>query len=269
MHRIFVDGVEDAGVAADDPGLLLGMTVFETLRTYSGRPFRPNDHLDRLAASASFMGIETQASDVILRTITETLEACQPLDGPVRIRLTVTGGGAHIIDIKSLQPGKAGRPVHVGRLNWAPPEYLPGLIKHGSRAAWVVASKRQEVEEVLLVDPEGDILEGSRSNVFVVKDGVLSTPPTGNNSLPGITRQTLIEVAASCGIPCKIAPVPFHNDYDEFYLSSTLKQLAPVPVRCGKAQPGAGPVGESLLKAFRQLVEQETASPRLASLPIV
>jgi branched-subunit amino acid aminotransferase/4-amino-4-deoxychorismate lyase len=189
--------------------------------------------------------------------ILHTHDLCSPLED-VRIRVTVTAGGRQIIDLKSLNTAKIRGPISVGRLSWDPPSFLPGVIKHGSRAAWVVASTRQGVEEVLLVDSQGNILEASRSNVFVVKDGVVLTPASDERSLEGVTRGALIEAGRRSGLVVEEADVPIDGDYDEFYLSSTLKELAPVVEICGVARESGGPVGDRLLEAFLELVKEET-----------
>ena len=259
MHRVFVNGEEGGGIAPDDPGLLLGMTVFETMRTYHGKPFRLGRHLDRLVASADSMDIPIASKASLENAVLEKLAHCRPAT-EVKIRLTVTAGGSQIIDLQSLDVDRVGRGLAVGKLEWNPPSYLPGIIKHGSRASWVVASREQGVPEVLLVDSSGHILEASRSNVFVVRDGVLLTPRNDQRFLQGVTRGALIEAAGRTGLALKETDVLFGESYDEFYLSSTLKQLAPVVSIAGQPGPAGGPVGEALRKAFQDLVDSETRS---------
>jgi branched-subunit amino acid aminotransferase/4-amino-4-deoxychorismate lyase len=256
MHRIFVDGIEDGRIAADDPGLLLGMTIFETMRTYAGTPFRMDRHLRRMDHSARTMGIELDSVAELKTSIESVLGTCNPVDD-VRIRVTVTAGGSQVIDVKTLDFDKIGATIRVGKLQWDPPNYLPGVIKHGSRASWVVASRHQGVSEVLLVDSAGCILEASRSNVFAVKDGVIVTPKSDSRFLEGVTRGSLLEAASHAGIEIRETTLPFDTSYEEFYLSSTLKQLAPVIEIAGEKAPGSGPLGTSLRTAFLDLVRRE------------
>jgi branched-subunit amino acid aminotransferase/4-amino-4-deoxychorismate lyase len=256
MHRIFVDGIEDGRIAADDPGLLLGMTIFETMRTYDGAPFRMDSHLRRLDHSARIMGIELNSVAGLKTSIESVLGKCNPVDD-VRIRVTITAGGSRVIDVKTLDFEKVGAFIRVGKLQWDPPNYLPGVIKHGSRASWVVASRHQGVPEVLLVDSAGCILEASRSNVFAVMDGVIVTPKPDSRFLEGVTRGSLIEAASNAGITVRETTLPFDSTYEEFYLSSTLKQLAPVVEIAGDKAPGGGPLGASLRSAFLELVKRE------------
>jgi len=257
VKKILVNGVLGASVPADDPGLLLGLTVFETQRTYNGVPFRLTAHLDRLAVSAEQMQIEIPSKDSIEARIHHSLEDL-PKSNDYYIRYTVTAGGQEIVEIQSIDETRVGRPIHVGKLRWDPPDWLPGLVKHGSRASWIVAAQQQAVEEVLLVDSDGFILEANRSNIFVVQNGVWCTPPLDDRFLEGVTRGALLQAAADVGVPVKEWPIAFDGKHDEMYLSSTLKELAPIATICGEEAPGGGPVGQAIHQAFRALITRET-----------
>ncbi|MBR57524.1 MAG: hypothetical protein CMH54_05620 [Myxococcales bacterium] len=257
MQRIFVNGIEGAGIPADDTSVLLGLTVFETIRTYRGVPFRLDSHLERLTGSAEQMLIECPDKRTMHDEIIFCLEQV-PADAPMRVRYTITADGNRIVDVAPLDMSRIWAPISVGRLDWQAPEWLPGVVKHGSRAGWIVAAQQQNAAEVLLVDSGGFILEANRSNVLVVKDGVVLTPPLDTRFLAGVTRSALLEAAAKAAIPYEERPLPFDATYDEFYLSSTLKELAPVVSICGCPAPGEGPIGRRLLDAFRDLVKEET-----------
>jgi len=131
-------------------------------------------------------------------------------------------------------------------------------VKHGSRAGWVLASRRLGVDEVVFCDTAGHMLEANRSNIFVIEEGVLKTPPLDGQALEGVTRGALLEAAAAIDMPVEVCPVPLSGSYDEFYVSSTLKELAPVAQLDERAM-GGGPMGERLLHAFRALVAKECA----------
>ena len=251
---IWVNGVKGAGIPGDDPGLLLGLTAFETLRTYGDRPFRLEAHVDRLEASAAVMEIEIPSREDIVAEI-HTL--CVP---DAFLRYTVTAGGNRIVQTEKIEEARVGGPVRVARMNWVNPASLPGGVKHGARASWVLAARRKSVDEVLLVDPDGHILEANRSNVFAVVRGELRTPPLDGRQLAGVTRSALLEAAAEVGILCREIPLHVDDDFEEFYLASTLKELAPVVSIDSRGLPGFGPIGERLYQAFRQLVARETVS---------
>ena len=158
--------------------------------------------------------------------------------------------------MKPLDRARPGAPVTVARIPWTPTPGLPGSVKHGSRAGWVLASRALGVTEVLLVHA-GRILEANRSNVFAARAGALLTPPADGDCLRGVTRGALIEAGRAAGIQIVEAPLDAAGPFDELYLSSTLKELAPVVAIDGVEGPGGGPIGARLLAAFRSLVRRE------------
>jgi len=256
MPIVFINGIQNDKIRADDPGLLLGLTVFETVRTYDGKIFRLEPHLRRLQDSAQQMQIKLPPWEQMHEEIQGALNQ-STYEEPVRIRYTITAGQNRIVDVTPVDQGRVGTPVRVGRLDWTPPQWLPGLVKHGSRAAWIISARQQNVDEVLLVDESDHILEANRSNVFAVVDGTVWTPAYDERFLPGVTRSALIEAAHRAKIPIAERPLPFLQRFDELYLSSTLKELAPVVEVCGQPGPGKGPVGAQLYEAFRALINSE------------
>ena len=250
--RIWVDGVEGGGIPGDDPGLLLGLTVFETLRTYGCEPFRLREHLDRLEVSARAMEIPIPERNFI----TERIESVCEVD--VYIRYTVTAGEREILQVAPIESERVGGPVSVARMDWVNPSSLPGGVKHGARASWVLAARRAQVDEVLLVDPAGHILEANRSNVFAVVRGQLCTPPLDGRQLAGVTRSALMEAALEVGLEVKERPLGIDEEFEELYLASTLKELAPVVSLDGRPLRGKGPLGTQLHQGFVGLVDRET-----------
>jgi len=245
--------VPNGGVPADDPGLLFGMTVFETFRTYDGIPFRLEQHLQRLVRSAAAMNI---ALSNLGQIKAQMMALCQ---GNVSIRYTVTAGGQNILQRAEIGPHIVNRTMRVASYSWVNPQALPGVVKHGCRAAWMLAAEQRGVDEVLLVDPTGHILEANRSNVFAVIDGTLVTPPLDGRQLAGVTRQALLESAAAAGLPVEETPLLAAANFEELYLVSTLKELSPVIEMDGNPLPKGGPLGRTLLSSFRELVARETS----------
>ncbi len=233
----------------DDPALLLGMAVFETLRTYGGVPFRMDVHLARLGASARFCGIPWDAPREAT-VADEVRRAATALPGETKINVILTGGGHRIVKAEPLDRSRVGAPVRVATRPWAPSPWLPGRVKHTSRAGWTLAAQAAAVDEVLWEAPEGVWTEASRSNLFVVRDGLLLTPPDDGRILQGVTRDALIEAARDAGVRVDERPV-LTGPCDEMYLCSTLKELAPVTELDGAPGPGAGPIGRAVHAAFQ------------------
>ncbi len=230
-----------------DPALGSGFAVFETVRTYRGVPFRLEVHLERLAASAAWCGFPFD--DAAFRADLAALVL--PVES--KINLTLTAGGRRVVQVSPLDRSRVGAPLRVVSRPGVPPPWLPGRVKHTSRAGWLLAASRAGVDEVIWHDAEGHWTEANRSNVFVVRDGALWTAPDDGRILQGVTRDVLLEVARAEGMEVHEAPVRA-GPTDELYLCSTLKELAPVVELDGAPLPGWGPVGRRLAAAFRRRV---------------
>lgn len=246
---IWVDGVEDGGIPGDDPGLTRGLNAFDTARTYGDRPFRLPQHLDRLEASAASMELPFPG-----RALLEA-EISRALADDVILRITLTGGGHRVLDVKPIDPSRIGAPVTLARVGWPSMPGLPDTVKHGSRAGWALSAKALGVTEILLVRG-GRVLEANRSSVFAVIGGVIVTPPLTGEQLPGVTRAALLQAGRAAGLPIEEAPLLADADFQELYVSSTLKELAPVSRLDGETI-GGGPLGARLHQAFRALVAEE------------
>ena len=261
MRVVIVDGVPSLDGAirldADDPGLTLGMCVFETMRTFSGQLFRGPAHLARLVESARAFGAPCPLAE-IQDEIAAALAAFGA--GEANVRVTLSVSGRRIVRAQTLtpQPGLARCVTRPGEPNAA----LPGWIKHTSRAVSALALAASGATEVLWVDGAGLLLEGTRCNVIGVVGGALITPPLDGRILAGVTRGALLEAARGLGLPVREEPVPAVTVFDELYLCSTLRDLQPVVELDGRAAPGAGPVGAAALEAFTALVRSETALSR-------
>jgi len=247
--RLRVDGVDGAMLPADDPAITRGVSVFETMRTYGLTVFRLEQHLLRFLASAEMVGLSAPTKDWLER------EAAEVVSTDCYIRMTLTGGGRLITQTMPIDASKVGRLVQTAVVENIPTQWLPGSVKHSSRAGWVMAARGLGVEEVIFEDQEGRLLEANRSNVLVVRDGAILTPPTDGRILAGVTRGALFDAAQRAGFSMRAEEIRLRDGYDELYLTSTLKEVAPVEIDGVSA---AGPVGKQLHDAFKSLVREET-----------
>jgi branched-subunit amino acid aminotransferase/4-amino-4-deoxychorismate lyase len=243
--------VEDGKVSidADDEGLCFGLAAFETLRTYKGILFGLEAHLERLGASCISLGFQAPDMDLVASELTHAADLA---GGETVVRITVTASGARIVRAQHL--ALVPSPFRCVTRQFTPPFWLDGGIKHTSRAFSRLAVSSAGVNEVIWVDKNGAMLEGTCSNVLAVSDGVLLTPPVDGRLLPGVTRESLIIAAEHAGVRVKIATILMSDTHDELYVSSTLKELTPVDELDGKPAPGGGPVGVAILSAFHQLI---------------
>ena len=247
---ILVNGEAVDSLPADDSAVVHGVGVFETLRTYGSIPFRLKAHMSRLQQSAEALGIPCDIGLVEAECRSHCREDSS-------LRVTLTGSGNRILQIREIDSSYVASPRHVAAIESPPTIGLPGTVKHTSRVPWLAAAAALDVDEVLLCALDGRILEANRSNVFAVHGGILKTPPLDGDQLEGVTRGALIDAAQRAGLPLEETALYSWDDFDALYLSSTLKELAPV-VRFGEqALPEWEPLGNALLSAFRVLVAEE------------
>jgi branched-chain amino acid aminotransferase len=270
--RIWLDGAlrdaDAARVSVLDHGLTVGDGVFETVKAVGGRPFALTRHLLRLARSARGLGLPEPDLDEVRRAC-EAVLADRPL--PLgRLRITYTGGLSPLGSDRGSAPPTlvvalgegTTRPdsTAVVTVEWTRNERgaLAGL-KTTSYAENVVALARaheQGASEALLANTAGNLCEGTGSNVFVVLDGELHTPPLSSGCLAGVTRALAVEWT---GAQETDLPLDVLGRADEIFLTSSLRDIQAVHRVDGRDLPGApGPV---TAKAMRIFQERAAANP--------
>lgn len=262
----------DAKVSVLDHGLVVGDGVFETLRVYRGVPFAWTRHLTRLRASCDGLGLELpdatalrEAADAVLRA-NELTEA--------RLRITVTGGvappgsgrgdGPPSAFILAFPIELAAPSVDVVIAPWTRNEHgaLVGLktISYAANVRALAYAREKGAGEAVFANTKGDLCEATGSNVFLVRDGALTTPPPSAGCLSGVTRALLLELSMQMGIPAEEHDVPVGAlaQSDEAFLSSTTREVQPIAAVDGtRLRSVGGPVSERLAAAFRDLVARD------------
>ncbi|MSP54154.1 MAG: hypothetical protein EXR69_00880 [Myxococcales bacterium] len=254
--RALVDGRPAGGLPVDDAAIWTGMGVFETVRTARGRIVRLDEHLQRLDESAHWMGWvwDRQATAGELAALGEGAG-----DWKVNVLLTERH---RVVTAVPLDHSRVGAPVRCATVAWEPLPWLPGFVKHTSRMGWILAVRdaarrlQEPVDEVIWTDAGGTWLEANRSNIVGVRDGAIWTPPLDGRILAGITRSRALDAARELGLTVHEAPMPASTPWDELYLCSTLKELAPVTRLNGRSFNGEGPVGRRV--GDRMLAELAT-----------
>ena len=271
---------DEARVSVFDHGLLYGDGVFEGLRSYSGRVFRLDAHLDRLFDSARAICLTIPLSkEQVATAVIDTLAANQLADGYVR--LIVTRGAGSL----GLDPNRTKHPqviVIASTISLYPQE-------HYDRGLRIVTAATQRTQsaalsprikslnylnnimakleglqagcvEALMLNHKGEVAECTGDNIFVVRGGRLLTPPPDAGILEGITRGAVMELAHAAGIDCREATLVRHDLYtaDECFLTGTAAEVIPV-VEIDGRPIGAGvpgPVTARLTADFHRLVRQ-------------
>jgi branched-chain amino acid aminotransferase len=278
--KIWINGTlyakQDAKISVYDHGLLYGDGVFEGLRSYGGKVFRLEQHLDRLWNSAKAILLEIPFSRAELsKAIDETLKVNGLKDG--YIRLVVTRGAGTL----GLDPNRTSNPqviiitdyiaVYPEELYSAGLEIITASSQRNHPAALSPRIKSlnylnnilAKIEcqqagclEALMLNHKGEVAECTADN-FLVKNGVLLTPPTDAGILEGITREAVIELARSSGYEVREVPLTRHDVYiaDEVFLTGTaVEVIAVVKVDSRKIGNGVpGPITKELKEKFHSL----------------
>ncbi|HZZ86525.1 MAG TPA: aminotransferase class IV [Anaeromyxobacteraceae bacterium] len=281
-----------AVVSVFDRGFLYGDSVYEVIRTYGGRPFEREAHLARLERSAERIGLELPwpgarfAAEIgrVLAAASAVREAPDPAAAPwnageLTVRLIVTRGGGEL----GLDPALATEPkvILLALPLQAPPlsAYDAGVTlalvgetpvgrprepsaKTGAHLAHVLALREARAagaHEALALDRDGFVTEGASSNLFLVKEGALSTPPLQAGILPGVTRAVVLGIARGAGL--EVREVRLRPEdlaaADELFITSTAREILPA-TRLGAAPVGGGapgPVTGRLHALFRARAE--------------
>ncbi|GHK03099.1 aminotransferase class IV [Streptomyces sp. NPDC003753] len=262
--KLWLDGglqdIESARVSVFDHGLTVGDGVFETVKAVEGRAFALTRHLDRLTRSARGLGLPDPDLDEVRRACAAVLQANpMPLG---RLRITYTGGHGPLGSDRGDQGptlvvalgATTRRPdsTAVITVPWTRNEHgaLTGL-KTTSYAENVVALARatgQGATEALFGNTAGRLCEGTGSNVFVVLDGEIHTPPLASGCLAGITRALTVEWT---GAKETDLPLDVLEHADEIFLTSTLRDVQAVHRVDGRELAGApGPVTAKAMRIF-------------------
>ena len=245
---IVVDGVlrEDGrvDVLALGGGLNTGEGLFETLPVVAQRPHFFDRHVARITEGARELGLLPAPTPEVWRADLDRLGRAAPtLDLAVRLLLFRDGErvrrivAGNALDLGPQAPARIDRAAP-GLDGPRPLAHLKTLNYLGPRRAHAEGRTRG-LDEVLFVLDDGRVLEGSRSTVFLVRDGVLHTPPLTLPILPGVTRAVLLEEARGAGIPVteRGFTLPELQEADEVFLSASLRGVRPVASVCGTALP--------------------------------
>lgn len=280
MNGNLIDPLE-AKVSVYDHGLLYGDGIFEGLRFYNGVAFRLKEHLDRLEDSAKALMLpipydQKSLSDAIINTI----KASGQKNGYIRLVVTRgegdlglnpkncgTGNVFILVDklaIVSEEANNEGARVIIASVRRLGPDGIDPRIKSLNYLNNILArleANQANADEAILLNQAGFIAEGSADNIFIVKNGILITPPVTDGALEGITRQAVIDAAQRGNIPFQeksMTPFDLYNA-DEMFLTGSGAELIPVKEVAGRIlnHPERS-VFQKMRQLFSDLVFEET-----------
>lgn len=275
-----------------DLGIVLGATVTEMTRTFRKQPFRLEDHVDRLMRSLKYTRLETgMTRDDFLGATRQLIDHNAPLipddeelgvvhfvtPGETPVYAGSAAGGARTTPTVCIHSFplpfefwaakmESGAHVVTPSIRHVPPQCYDPKMKYRSRMHYYLADKEAQLVDPnaisLLLDLDGNVTETSGANFLIVERGTIVSPSL-RNILPGVSRATVIELAAKLGIPFVERDFQVYNviNADEAFLSSTPFCLMPVTkvngVGIGDGRPG--PVYRRLLAAWSERVGLDIA----------
>jgi branched-chain amino acid aminotransferase len=269
---------EEAVISVYDHGFLYGDGVFEGIRMYKGVVFRLKEHIDRLYDSAkSIMLNIPKTKEEMTQIIVDTLKKNELEDAYIRVVVSRGVGdlgldpnnckkpqiiviaeplalypkelyetGIEIVTVPSRRNRSDVLPPQVKSLN-----YLNNILVK-------IEAGLANATEALMLNDQGYVAEGSGDNIFIVKNGVVKTPPAYVGALEGITRNAIIEIGRKLGLDVREETITRHDVYsaDEVFLTGTAAEIISV-VKVDGRVIGDGKPGEymkKLLEAFREYV---------------
>lgn len=275
---VYIDGffwpAEEAKISVFDHGFLYGDGLFETMRTYKGKVFQIEEHLKRLYNSADIMELTIPISASNLKEAVDRTIEKNKLDTEAYIRITITRGKGSV-GINPKLCTEASVVIMVKEIKINPQVQLAGveaIIVKTRRNAIDATDPRiktmnflnnifakMEVEkagvmEGIMLNAQEEVTEATVSNIFLVKEGILKTPPVSSGILPGITRGVVLQIFAKYGEVREVTILP--EDIftaEEIFLTNSISGIIPV-TKVNNKKIGQGTIGritEEIMRAYQ------------------
>ena len=281
---IFLNGSilseKEGYITAQDRGFLYGDGLFETLRSYNGDPFKLTEHLNRLRSSAQKLKIPFVFTDEYFRNVVHTLIKKNNItDAYIRITLSRGFGSRGLVMTDNPEPTLL---IVVKALTPYPKElYEKGMsiiVSKSKRSTSCPISchkttnllttilikeevKNRSADDALLLNTDRDVMECTVSNIFMVKDKGVITPPLDINILPGITRKTVLKICKNMNLRVKEERFRVETllNADEVFITNSLMEIMPISRieenEIGKGIPGG--MTTALMNAYKDLTKRD------------
>src|SRR5690625_1665704 len=268
---------DKAVISVYDHGFLYGDGVFEGIRVYDCNVYKLKEHIERLFESAqSIMLSIPYTKEKLEQLIIHTLQKNKLVSAYIRVVVSRGKGDlgldprncpkptviiiAEELSIYSNELYEIGLKLASVVNRRSSPDVLNPQIKslnYLNNILVKLSSVQADADEALILNNQGYVTEGSADNIFIIKDGVIKTPPVYLGALEGITRSAIIEIAQENGYDLEEVPFTLHDVYiaDEVFLTGTAAEVIPVVTvdgrKIGNGKPGD--ITNQLLKSFREL----------------
>ena len=246
-RKLWINGsiVEEgeARVSPFDHGLLTGDGIFETLISYDGAiPFAFTRHYERLIKSAQPFELNVPEPELL----SDACEAVLALNNeiPSRLRITITAGRAPLgsekgSDSENIIVASSAAPEQPAHSKVISVPYLRNergalvgikTTSYGENVVALALAHSEGAREAIFGNVSGNLCEGSGSNIFIVANGQLITPPLSSGCLAGVTRALVLDICHRIGIEVNQIDFPMADltSVDSAFLTSTLRQIQPI-----------------------------------------
>ncbi len=282
--KIYISGKlydkQDAKISVYDHGLLYGDGVFEGIRAYNGKVFEQDAHIKRLYESARAIRLEIPLAPAEFKAVIEqTIKVNNLTD--CYIRAIVTRGIGHLgldpnrcpkpsiiviadtIELYPRQMYEKGMAIITATVIRNHPNALPPRVKSLNYLNNILAKLEAadaNVPEAILLNHDGNVAECTGDNIFIVRDGLVSTPSITDGILEGITRNVILKLCGQMDIPVEAKSLQRHDLYiaDECFLTGSAAEVVPVtmidgrPIGTGKP----GPITTRIEQSFHRYVRE-------------
>ena len=258
---------QKATVSVFDHGFTVGDGAFETLKVVNTQPVALTRHIKRLVHSLNTIGIEFDKEDLLKKAINEVISANNSLGEVMRMRITYTSGVGPLgsdrtkdnftlvvaVSPESIWPDTALVITVSDPRN--DKSILAGskTTSYAQNAALLSVAKKQGAHEAIMPNTTGELCEGTGSNIFVVKDGQVMTPPLSGGCLGGITRALVIKWFDVKEVDL---PMSVLKDVDEAFLTSSTRDIQPISKIDDRVLNAPGPIASKMRKEFIEKLSQ-------------
>jgi len=243
--------------------------LFETMRSFKGRVFALDEHLRRLRRSCPVMGMRAPLKYALEKTVKEAIKKWGLEDAYVRLEVfkKPKGQGIFVLTKKISLPalGKYRQgfslALYQGGALGRPPYHRIKSLDHSFYTGLTCWARERGFDEALFLNGRSYLVEGSRTNVFLVKDGGVVTPAVSCGCLPGVTRGLVMRLLKKLKIRVKEARIPLKDIFcqDEIFVTNSLMGVMPA-TRVNNKPVGSGRVGELTrlaMSAYEKEIEKQ------------
>ena len=258
---------QKATVSVFDHGFTVGDGAFETLKVVNTQPVALTRHIKRLVHSLNTIGIEFDKEDLLKKAINEVISANKSLGEVMRMRITYTSavgplGSDRTKDNFTLVVAVSPESIWPDTalvITVSDPRNDKSILagskttSYAQNAALLSVAKKQGAHEAIMPNTKGELCEGTGSNIFVVKDGQVMTPPLSGGCLGGITRALVIKWFDVKEVDL---PMSVLKDVDEAFLTSSTRDIQPISKIDDRVLNAPGPIASKMRKEFIEKLSQ-------------